>query len=126
MFNAGNRAAAEKLLKDLEPGIENWRSQVDSLGNQVQADSGRFEIKQLPGNENVEDHHFTSMVSNNDKTVQFAYIIRKYPNPEPRTFEDARGMVINDYQNDLENKWIAELEKKYPVRVEERVFGTLK
>jgi peptidyl-prolyl cis-trans isomerase SurA len=126
MFNAGNRAAAEKLLKDLEPGIENWHSQVDSLGNQVQADSGRFEIKQLPGNENVDDHHFTSMVSNNDKTVQFAYIIRKYPNPEHRTFEDARGMVINDYQNELENKWIAELEKKYPVRVDERVFGMLK
>ncbi len=125
IFNAGNKAAAEKLQKDLGSGIQNWHAMVDSLGGQVQADSGRFEIKQLPGTGDANDHYFTGMVTNNDKTVQFAYVIRKFPNPEPRTFEDARGMVINDYQNELENKWITELEKKYPVKVDEGVFRTL-
>jgi peptidyl-prolyl cis-trans isomerase SurA len=43
----------------------------------------------------------------------------------PRTFEEARGMVMNDYQNKLEDQWIAELKKKYPVKINEAVFKTL-
>jgi peptidyl-prolyl cis-trans isomerase SurA len=125
IFNAGNQTSAEKLKQDLQGDIRNWRRMVDSLGGQVQADSGRFEIKQLPENGNAEEHHFTAAISNTDKTVQFAYLIRKYPDPAPRTFNDARGMVISDFQNELENEWIVELKKKYPVRVDEAVFKTL-
>jgi len=65
------------------------------------------------------------LVSNPDKSVQFAYIFRLYKTPSPRTYEEARGLVINDYQNELENQWIDELKKKYPVVIEEAVFKTL-
>ncbi len=125
IVNAANQVSAEKIQPHFQMDIFNWRRIVDSLGGQVQADSGRFEIKLLPGNGNAEENHFTSIVSNTDKTVQFAYVIRKHPDAAPRSFEDARGLVINDYQNELENKWIAELKRKYPVRVDEAVFKTL-
>ena len=42
-----------------------------------------------------------------------------------RSFEEARGLVINDYQNFLEEKWIVQLKKKYPVKVNEKVFQSL-
>jgi hypothetical protein len=45
--------------------------------------------------------------------------------PIAQLLDDARGFVINDYQNYLEEKWIAELRKKYPVTVNEAVFKTL-
>jgi peptidyl-prolyl cis-trans isomerase SurA len=125
IFNAGNEIAAEKIRQHLQNGIVDWRRFVDSLGGQVQADSGRFELSQLPSNGMAEEQHFTSVVPNPDKTVQFAYVIRKFPDSEARTFDDARGMVINDYQNELENRWITELKKKYPVKVNEEVFKTL-
>ncbi|HEY4155707.1 MAG TPA: peptidylprolyl isomerase, partial [Puia sp.] len=125
IFNAGNEAAAERIRNDFRGNIPNWRRWVDSLGGQVQADSGRFDLKQLPGKGDADEQSFTSMTTNADKTVQFAYIIRKHPDPAARTFDDARGLVINDYQNGLENKWVAELKKKYPVRVDEAVFKTL-
>ncbi|MFI5124747.1 MAG: peptidylprolyl isomerase [Chitinophagales bacterium] len=126
IFNAGNQASAEKIRQELRGGAGNWRNLVDSLGSQVQADSGRFEIKQLPGNGKDVEKGFTSIVANADKSVQFAYMIRKHADPSPRSFEDARGIVINDYQNALEDDWIAGLKKKYPVRVDEGVFRTLK
>jgi len=125
IFNAGNSAAAEEIRRDVAADPVNWRRLVDSLGGQVQADSGRFEMKQLPGKGIADEHHFTSVVSNSDKTVQFAYILRTHSDPSPRTFDEARGLVINDFQNELENKWIAELKKKYPVKVDEGVFRSL-
>ena len=125
VFNAGNSASAEKVRQELQGSIENWRRMLDSLGGQVQADSGRFEMKQLPGNGIADAQHFTSISANPDQTVRFACIIRVYPDPSPRSFDDARGLVINDYQNELEDKWIAELKKKYPVKVDEAVFKTM-
>ncbi|RPE00830.1 peptidylprolyl isomerase [Aureibaculum marinum] len=42
--------------------------------------------------------------------------------PEPMKFEKARGKVINDYQQQLENDWIAELKNRYPVKINKRVL----
>jgi peptidyl-prolyl cis-trans isomerase SurA len=132
IFKATNQSVADKLRGSAQAkNIGDWRRSVDSIGGQVQADSGRFESKQIPGNGNVVSgsrftKYFQTVSTNNaDKSVQFAYIIREYATPSPRTFEEARGLVINDYQNELENKWIDELRKKYPVTISETVFKTL-
>ena len=42
-----------------------------------------------------------------------------------RSFEEAKGLVINDYQNILEEKWIADLKKKYPVKINDAVFAVV-
>jgi peptidyl-prolyl cis-trans isomerase SurA len=125
IFNAANSSSDKKLQGDLEGNINKWRKAVDSLAGQVQADSGRFELKQIPGNARLEAGRFTAELTNPDKSVQFAYIIREYSTPSPRSFEEARGLVINDYQIELENKWIEELKKKYPVTINETVFKSL-
>ncbi len=125
IFNAGNASAAGKMESALAGGLHGWRKKLDSLGGQVQADSGRFEWKQIPGNEMVKPGHLTRPVANSDKSVQFAYIISNYGSSAPRTFEEAHGLVINDYQNELENQWISELKKKYPVTISESVLKTL-
>jgi len=125
IFNAPGLSSIQKIENGIEKDRSAWRRVVDSLGGQVQADSGRFEQKQLPGNSRVEAGHFTEVVTNADKSVQSAYIIREYKTATPRTFEEARGLVINDYQNELENQWIAELKKKYPVVIDEAVFKAL-
>ena len=58
-------------------------------------------------------------------TANFVYIIDKYPGPAQKTFDEAKGMVINDYQALLEDKWIAALKRKYTVKVKEPVFKHL-
>jgi peptidyl-prolyl cis-trans isomerase SurA len=55
----------------------------------------------------------------------FAYIIKTYNSNSPRTFEEAKGLVINDYQNLLDEKWIAQLKKKYPVVVNQPVLQSI-
>ena len=62
---------------------------------------------------------YTPVTKNADGTASFMKYFRLYPNGDQRSFEDAKGMVINDYQNVVEKKWIQELRKKYPVKVDE-------
>jgi peptidyl-prolyl cis-trans isomerase SurA len=125
IFNAPNISVAKKLEEELVKKISDWRVIVDSYSGQIHADSGRFELSQIPGKQAVAKGKFTQMTTNSDHTIQFAYIIREYNTPSPRTYEEARGLVINDYQNELENQWIDELKKKYPVTINETAFQQL-
>jgi len=125
IFNAPNMAVAKRLQGELDKKLVNWRVTIDNYAGQIHADSGRFELSQIPGKQVVEAGKFTQMATNSDQTIQFAYIIRQYNTPTARTFEEARGLVINDYQTELENHWIDELRKKYPVTINEAVFKTL-
>ena len=40
--------------------------------------------------------------------------------PGLKTFEEARSQVISDYQDYLEKNWVAELRKKYPVKINKK------
>ncbi|MFN8355473.1 MAG: peptidylprolyl isomerase [Spirosomataceae bacterium] len=46
-------------------------------------------------------------------------IIKKIDTPRSKTLDEARGAVINDYQNYLEKEWVAQLRKQYPVIINE-------
>lgn len=45
--------------------------------------------------------------------------IERIEAPRPKTFAEARGAVINDYQAVLEKQWLDRLKQRYPVQVNE-------
>lgn len=45
---------------------------------------------------------------------------------EPEEISDVRGLVISDYQNQLEQDWIEELKLKYPVTINEKTLKKVK
>lgn len=45
--------------------------------------------------------------------------------PEPKLLEEARGFHISDYQQYLEENWLIELKKKYPVKVNRKVLKSI-
>lgn len=44
----------------------------------------------------------------------------------PEEATDVRGAVVSDYQNELEQAWLAELHKKYPVKINHKVLKKVK
>jgi peptidyl-prolyl cis-trans isomerase SurA len=127
IFSCSDKSTSDKAIKQLQKG-KTWKEIVNGDGSHIQADSGRFELGQIPvvDRTNFTDGLITMPVINkNDGTVVFSKILKVYPSHQPRNFEDARGLVINDYQNYLEEKWIDQLKKKYPVKVNEKVFQSL-
>ncbi|MHA4812153.1 peptidylprolyl isomerase [Flavitalea flava] len=128
LFTCNNEKTASDLKKELEMNPYDWKNAADSAGAAAQADSGRYELTQISAGPQpvFNPRTFTSFVTNPaDNTVSFSYILNVYKDRSPRNYRDARGFVINDYQAFLEDQWIAELKKKYPVNVDEKVLAGL-
>jgi len=129
LFTCNNENAANNVQRKLQNNIQGWKKLLDASDGSTQADSGRFLLTQLPIPEkkNFNPGQYTAFtISRPDNTVTFAYIITIYTERSPRNFTEARGLATNDYQSYLEDKWIGELKKKYPVKIDESVFKTLK
>lgn len=125
LFTARDQSVLAALQQQLSADIRNWKTIADGFGDAVMADSNRFELSYLPvvDRTNFTDGLTTAPVKNNDSSFTFAYIIKVFMEPGQRSFEEARGMVINEYQQALERQWLAALRKKYPVKVNEKEFA---
>ncbi|WP_339634285.1 peptidylprolyl isomerase [Bizionia echini] len=58
-----------------------------------------------------------------------AYVVANIKDvlPEaPKTFEEAKGQIISDYQVVKEQQWLQSLEQKYPVQINESVLNNIK
>jgi peptidyl-prolyl cis-trans isomerase SurA len=52
-------------------------------------------------------------------------VVNKLLKPEPKAFNESKGLVTADYQNFLEKEWIDSLRNKYPVTVNKEVLSTI-
>ncbi|HTM91396.1 MAG TPA: peptidylprolyl isomerase [Flavisolibacter sp.] len=128
IFYASDMATAKTFVNELKKSPSSWHDLVSKYEEKIAADSSRFELAQIPNpaKQTLQPGTVTSSLLNKaDNTASFAYIIRNHNNVEPRSFDDARGLVINDYQIELEKNWVEQLKKKYPVVVNEKVLNSL-
>lgn len=128
IFFCTDEATAKTLSDQLKKNTANWKIAVEAVNEKVVADSARYEWPQIPGIGQLppKEQSLTSIIINpGDKTASFALINKVYTNPATRSFSEAKGLVMNDYQTLLEEEWIKELKKKYPVKVDEKVLAGL-
>lgn len=129
IVTCNSHTLAINIQQKLKDSASAWRTITGNHGNDVVADSSRFEFGQLAVAErtNFTPGLLTAPVKNaNEGTYTFNYIVKVYRESALRTFDDCRGMVISDYQQVLEDKWLVELKKKYIVAVNEAVFKSIR
>lgn len=128
MITCTDSSIVNNVLITMQKDPKAWRKLNDQYATNVITDSGRYELSQLPAanGKEVQAGTLTAVVNNElDGSKSFAYILTLLPADEQRSFEDARGFVINDYQQVLEQRWLTTLKKKYPVKVVEATWNKL-
>lgn len=126
-FTVIDKAVADAIKAAPENYLQNWRTISESSSGKIIADSARFEVTQLPGyREDTPIGVLTEMGGDTgDGSVSLIYVLGKHTDAAQKTFDEAKGLVINDYQNLLDQQWIASLKKKYRVKIKEDVLKTL-
>jgi len=126
LFFCSDEITVNKVYDEIKKKPADWRKIIEMYSEKVVADSARYEWDQLPNPSKMipKAGIITSpLVNTNDNTASFAYIIQSYPQPMQRTFNEAKGLVISDYQVILEKEWTERLKKKYPVVIDKKVLN---
>lgn len=94
-------------------------------GKELTIESGKFSKKD---NKFVDEAQWTPGLSKDMPSDSGIVIVRikNILNPEPKTLNEARGMITADYQNYLEKIWITSLHEKYPVAIRKEVLAKIK
>ncbi len=128
LFFCSDMNTANLVYDKLKSNPVDWRKITDAYAEKVIADSSRYEWEQIPNLNKTtpKGGMLTSpLLNNSDNTASFAYIVKVYAEPMQRSFVEARGMVINDYQSVLEQQWDETLKKKYPVAIDPKVLESI-
>jgi peptidyl-prolyl cis-trans isomerase SurA len=128
IFFCTDAATAKTLHDQLKKNPGDWKKATEALSEKVVADSSRYEWDQIPGlDKTTPKAGMLTVQTNNssDNSSSFAYIIKVYTESTPRSFNEAKGLVMNDYQTGLEEQWIQELRKKYPVVIDQKVLAEI-
>lgn len=128
-YQTDNKENMEKAKKMLESGASN-----EAIDRDLNASSPlNFKYRQVTfekGKNNADVDIFGKPVGYRTEIVPAGSVFRIFEvkeilPPGQRTFEQARSESITKYQNHLEQEWLKTLEKKYPVKVNDKALSKL-
>ena len=128
VLSSTNKDFAKQALKLLKKGktadeIKTELNKNDKVN--VMSNSGIFDENSdaLPKNINKKEG-----VSDVISDGEYFYVVKINKNllAGPKTLDEAKGKVINDYQQYLEEKWVDDLKKEFNVNVNQPVFEKVK
>jgi peptidyl-prolyl cis-trans isomerase SurA len=128
MFYVNDSITAKALKSEIEREPLQWKTLSGAFGEKVAVDSNRFELEQIPlGLHTVlNSGKITSLLVNTtDNTASFAYILKMHTAGGIKSFTEAKGAVMNDYQAQIEKNWLTELKRKYPVSINQKALSAI-
>lgn len=126
LFFCADMNSATTAYDKIVANPADWKKTAALYPEKVIADSARFEWNQVPNLKKITPKAgmvTSPLLNQSDNTASFGYVVQVYHQPTQRSFEEARGMLISDYQLVLEKQWEEALRKKYPVVVDEKVLS---
>ena len=124
LVDAANKKLAKKAGKMLKKGksLDEITSKLNEESElNVKIEEGLFEKED---NEFLKENELEEGMSNfieKNGRIQFA-LVREIKKPQSKTLDEARGLVISEYQNYLEENWIKALKAEYPIETNQEVL----
>ncbi|MDF1672311.1 MAG: hypothetical protein P1U41_02335, partial [Vicingaceae bacterium] len=132
IYTCSDAVVAKKLEKVLKKKAKKGytNGQILEMLNEdsqlaLQIEEGKFSKND---NENIDKATWEEGVKSkieSENGVVIVYV-NKVLAPEPKGLEDIKGLITSDYQNYLEQQWVAELKGKYKVEVDKEVLKLVK
>lgn len=139
IFEAENSKIASKLAKVLKSKAKKNLTNIDILDILNKKDSTAVIIKtegtfSKGDNDDInkldKTYHFFNNTKNNVPIISvndnMVIEIFEIIPPQPKALKDIKGLIIAEYQNQLEKDWIASLKEKYKINVNRVVFNEIK
>lgn len=128
VFSSKNEAAAKSARKLLKKGksAEDIKKELNKDGKvDIIEKTGTFE---LDGDVLPKQDKWKTGVTDVLKKGDYYYVVnvKKVSPKGPKTLDEAKGRVINDYQQYLESKWVTDLNSEFKVQVDRNVFENVK
>ena len=127
------KCADEKIAKEVRKLLQKNKSEkeiLDAINKKSQLNLSTHNLVVLKGENPLVDKYWKEGIipennnNTNEKKIEVIKINKIIP-PSPKTLMEAKGQVIADYQNYLENEWLDYLKKKYPVEINYEVLKTI-
>lgn len=113
------------LLENNET-VERIKEKLNANGKQkVIFTSGTMEADHQALPDNFEFKEGISKIYSQNNTHYVVKVTKLIPESF-RTLDEARGMVINDYQQEVEEQWIKDLKSKYKITVNQDILSKVK
>jgi peptidyl-prolyl cis-trans isomerase SurA len=128
VFFCSDETIAKTAYEEVKKDPTSWRKIAEKYSEKIVVDSSRYEWSQLPNLDKMTPKAgmiTPALLNKIDNTASFAYILKVYPQSTQRSFNEAKGLVINDYQIALEQQWNEALKKKFPVVVDQKVLAEI-
>lgn len=127
VFSSTKKDVAKKAQKFLKQGKSadyikeklNVKGAVDIIANE-----GIFDENSDALPKGKKENGISDVIQEGD--YFFVMKINKHLETGPKTFEEAKGKVINDYQQFLEEKWVGDLKQEFKININQPVFEKVK
>ncbi|MFL9844816.1 peptidylprolyl isomerase [Flavobacterium rhizosphaerae] len=127
VFSSTDEKAAQEARKYLTEGKDAAfiKQKLNTGKITIMEKSGTFEKGSSDFPESAGWHEGISDVIKQDG---YYYVVneKKVLPAGPKSFEESKGRVINDYQQYLENTWVDDLKKEFTIKVNQDVFEKVK
>ncbi len=124
IIDASTSKIAKKAVKMLKKG--STKNEIETALNadsqlNVKIDSAVYEEGSKEILNEIEKELAASEILEKEGRY-FVVVINEIIPPVHKTFKESRGLIISDYQNYLEQKWLQELKAAYPVKMNQEVL----
>jgi len=127
VFSSTKQDVAKKAQKYLKQGKSadyikeklNVKGAVDIIANE-----GIFDENSDALPKGKKENGISDVIKEGD--YYFVMKINKHLETAPKTLDEAKGKVINDYQQYLEEKWVGDLKQEFKIDINQPVFEKVK